>query len=152
MGQLDSAAGIRSGWRLASPKSIIAVSVLVLKLLALQVHRKPLERTVRDDHHLAQVRLLREADVVRLRWRHPVLHDLMQNARFADTIGADQGIHIVWQWVVGLELQFERRDIPADIVKLESKVEHRGSLALQDPPAIEKIGRASCRERMCQNV
>src|SRR3546814_6942193 len=98
MGQLDSAAGIRSGWRLASPKSIIAVSVLVLKLLALQVHRKPLERTVRDDHHLAQVRLLREADVVRLRWRHPVLHDLMQNARFADTIGADQGIHIVWQW------------------------------------------------------
>src|SRR3546814_4784675 len=99
---------------------------------------KPLERTVRDDHHLAQVRLLREADVVRLRWRHPVLHDLMQNARFADTIGADQGIHIVWQWVVGLELQFERRDIPADIVKLESKVEHRGRLALQDPPAIEK--------------
>src|SRR3546814_19700112 len=62
----------------------------------------------------------------------------MQNARFADTIGADQGIHIVWQWVVGLELQFERRDIPADIVKLESKVEHRGRLALQDPPAIEK--------------
>src|SRR3546814_19090229 len=62
----------------------------------------------------------------------------MQNARFADTIGADQGIHIVWQWVVGLELQFERRDIPADIVKLESKVEHRGRLALQDPSAIEK--------------
>src|SRR3546814_6211716 len=45
---------------------------------------------------------------------------------------------ILWQWVVGLELQFERRDIPADIVKLESKVEHRGRLALQDPPAIEK--------------
>src|SRR3546814_15425944 len=99
MGQLDSAAGIRSGWRLASPKSIIAVSVLVLKLLALQVHRKPLERTVRDDHHLAQVRLLREADVVRLRWRHPVLHDLMQNARFADKLGRASSRERVCQYV-----------------------------------------------------
>src|SRR3546814_10484420 len=105
-------------------------------------------RTVRDDHHLAQVRLLREADVVRLRWRHPVLHDLMQNARFADTIGADQGIHIVWQWVVGLELQFERRDIPADIVKLESKVEHRGRLALQDRKSTRLNSSHYCASRM----